>query len=177
MTRRETALCLIAGLVACALVALILWRWHATAARELTTALDRRQAVSRRLGRLTALHRAARVSRQGGYSEANVIELVQTALRDAGLPVGGRIRNLQSRSSPITGTALEQQTVILDLGPLEPGEIGAWLAAWRAQRTPWTVAECQLTHRRGGSGRRRGTEAGNAYDLRLVMTAACWKGE
>jgi hypothetical protein len=66
------------------------------------------------------------------------------------------------------GPAYHRQSFRLTLEPVEARQLGAFLAAWRAEQAAWTVERIELTHVAAGRGR---TAEEDRYSARLTIAA------
>jgi hypothetical protein len=61
--------------------------------------------------------------------------------------------------------------VELLLQGLSPGELGAWLGAWRAANQPWQVSELTLNHPATLPGQDAGGLDSNRFQVSVLLSA------
>ena len=103
----------------------------------------------------------------------DVIAQVNTVLAEAGLE-RNRFKALTPQSdNPIGNNAggtqnelYRRQTLSLSLQAMTAGELGRFLAQWRANQAIWTPTQIELTHHRSGR-----IEDADWYDVTIVLSA------
>jgi len=166
--RRRPALVLLLVAAGTALAVALAGARTRAAERELAAERARLDRLTQRVQRAVDL--AARAERVaiGQRPQSDVLGRVQTALREAQVPVSRLQRLAQSADTALDrrgsrqGPQRRRQSYRLTLGPVTPAELGRFLAAWRHGQSLWRVSRLELSHQRG---------AANDYAATIVVSA------
>lgn len=124
------------------------WGWLrlGSAQRDHDQALSHHLTVNRDVERIVELRNRTVDLGNGPRQDVDLISRAQRALAAVGLPASA-CSGVQPRSDQAGATGkLRVQTVELLLQGLTPGELGAWLGAWRSANQAWQVSELMLNH-------------------------------
>lgn len=116
--------------------------------------------------------RSERVS-IGARPEQDTTARVLTAMTAAGLPHQAFRSLAPEADTPLarsgeSGPAYHRQSFRLTLEPVDARQLGAFLAAWRAEQAAWTVERIELTHVASGQDRAADEDR---YSARLTIAA------
>lgn len=119
-----------------------------SARSDRVSAERRLHQVSVQVNELIGLRARSQTIARREAPREDLIALVNDALIQAGLPTD-RLRDLSpeaSRAPPGDSSGIREQAVTLTLSPIEPGELGRFLASWTTIQQVWNAQLIELQH-------------------------------
>lgn len=171
MTSLPRVLLVFALLITLVLVAHCYARWH-SAREQLTVASAQIASVQRDADTIRTLRAQDESISLRARPEDDLIPIVHEALGRAGLSVDrlADLRNDADVALPGSegGPSYRQQSIAFTLRGMSPGDLGAFLNAWRTEQRIWTLSRLTVTAPRDRGA--RSDDAGR-FDIALTVSS------